>query len=190
MLKSAYGQPEGMAFSPDGSLLAAGTHAGNVLLWQLGADGDNPVSMPHGESRIFSLSFSPDSSLIASASEDGTVKLWDVAGPELLHTLDAHPEMALCAAFSPDGQILATGGGHVDFGDDDWFLKNFGGGKIKLWDVASGRLLAEFEGHNRPVLQVVFLEDRTRLLTRGLDFRARVWDVSELLEQGTEKPNE
>jgi WD40 repeat protein len=182
-LHCAHGQPSALSFSPDGSLLAVGTEAGSVLLWDRGADTQDETPMSHGESRICCVAFSSDGSLLASTSEDGTVKLWDVAGRKALDTLPAHPEMALCAAFSPDGQILATGGGHVDFDDDDWFLTSFGG-QVKLWDVASRQLLAEFKGHEwpGPVLQTMFLGDSATLLTRGLDLRAKVWDISRLLE--------
>jgi WD40 repeat protein len=52
-------------------------------------------------------------------------------------TLQADSHVTLAVAFSPDGLLLATGGGD---------------GKAKLWDVATGKLRATRKGHEGPRL--------------------------------------
>ena len=47
-------------------------------------------------------------------------------------------------------------------------------GTARLWDLASGRELAELTGHNGPVYAVAFGADGT-LITGGIDRTIRIW---------------
>jgi WD40 repeat protein len=86
-----------------------------------------------GTSRLRAVTFalSPDGKTLAWIAGDpsltfsrGEVHLWDVATGRELHRW-SHPG-ALSASFSPDGKVLATGGGS----------------HLRLWDLATGRELA------------------------------------------------
>ena len=61
-----------------------------------------------------------------------------------------HGDAVYCAAFSPDGKILATVGGNGDGGDT----------VCRLWDSSTLTLVTEYPGHTFPVYGVAFLSGR------------------------------
>ena len=64
-------------------------------------------------------------------------------------------------AFSPDGSMLATGGG---------------GGVVRLWDPVTGETTRTMEGHTRTVNAVAFSPDGSMLATSGGGGVVRLWD--------------
>ena len=81
MLRGHTAEVWGVAFSPDGRLLASGSADSTVRLWQVASRETLKVLRGH-EGRVFGLDFSPDGSVLASGGEDRTVRLWDLASGE------------------------------------------------------------------------------------------------------------
>jgi len=105
----------GVALSPDGKLLAAGSAAtldtdfkGIVQLWDP-KDGSPLGALVTGDSIAQSIDFSPDGKLIAAGAGNILI-LWDAQNQqELVKRLD-HFESINSIAFSPDGTVIATAG--------------------------------------------------------------------------------
>jgi WD40 repeat protein len=101
-----------VAFSPDGKTLAVGALEARkqvdceVKLWEV-ATGKNTKTLP---SVYTPFAFNKDGKVFAACTRDGKVKLWNVTTGKDLITLALHDGGALCAAFSPDGRTLVTGG--------------------------------------------------------------------------------
>src|SRR5262249_10344971 len=98
----------GVAFSPDGKLLASSTHDYSVTLWDFkSGQAILPVLFGHTH-RVASLAFSHDGKILASGGADGDIRLWDVDTHELLGTFQTQQQAVKAIAFSPDGGILAS----------------------------------------------------------------------------------
>lgn len=125
------GPVSALAFSPDGTLLAAAGPGNHVSVWNLQRP-DAPLGPLHGPGFVTNaVAFSPDGKRLAAAGLEGRVKLWDaVSGHELLTLRSAgkvgsgHYGFKTCVVFSPDGRYLAT---------NDW------DGTVTIWDSGPHR---------------------------------------------------
>ncbi|PNI66240.1 EML6 isoform 4 [Pan troglodytes] len=82
----------------DGEIIEVGEKnaASNILI-----DG-------HMEGEIWGLATHPSKNLFISASNDGTARIWDLADKKLLNKVSLG-HAARCAAYSPDGEMVAIG---------------------------------------------------------------------------------
>ncbi|MFH9355134.1 trypsin-like peptidase domain-containing protein [Kitasatospora sp. NPDC017646] len=126
----------GIAFTPDGSHLAAACGTEGLCLWSL-ADPGKPSIAAHlpkqtspaePSTSITSMATSADGILLAAAAGNGDTFLWSIAQPSApkvlarLHNPTAQGPMSLAAvAFAPRGNMLAT---------------TVLGGKTQVWGLA------------------------------------------------------
>ncbi|MGC9335076.1 MAG: ABC transporter permease subunit, partial [Anaerolineae bacterium] len=150
-----------------GSMLAVVAEDGAVQVVDA-ASGQTLQSIDAGSSG-YAVALSNDGALLASADE-AAVQIWDVQSGELLRTIEGywrdekedtwigHREPVTSLAFSPDGQLVASGSADTT---------------IVLWDIESGEAQTTSEGHWATVTTIVFSEDGDFLLTGGRDNKVR-----------------
>jgi WD40 repeat protein len=162
-----------LAFSPDGrsiAILVTKDHT-FVELWDIAANGLLLRATGSRTAYSHSVSFSPDGTRLLVVDDLGvdifdtadllaTSRAWspgkDAKGPNSSGRLGDAGNLTV--AFSPDGLSIATGVTSVSRG-----------GGVKLWDLASFKLLATFDGLglNGQVGALAFSPDNQKLLIAG-----------------------
>ncbi len=91
------------------------------------------------------------------------ILLWEVDSGNLVKTLSGHVNTIKSMAFSPDGNILASGG-----------FDNV----VKLWDVNTGNLKKDLGEHSDCIRAVVFSQEGTMLASSSYDGTIKLWDLT------------
>ena len=98
----------GVAYSPDGALIAAAGADASVTIWD-SKSGALRQQLPFFGA-VHTVAFSPDGKLVAAGSVDHTIKIFETATGTFVRKLAGHDEAVWCVAFSPDGKHLASAG--------------------------------------------------------------------------------
>jgi WD40 repeat protein len=147
----------GVAFSPDGKTLVAGSYA-VVKRWDVPSGKAYPDLAAHTQP-VETVAASPNGKFLVSASgfAGQDVKLWDRDG-KLLASLK---HGAAYAAFSPDSKVVATGASDQT---------------VKLWETATGRELATLNVAADSVMALAYSLDGKTLAVGNRDKSIRLWD--------------
>jgi WD40 repeat protein len=155
-------QVNDVAFSPDGSLIAAASNDQTVRIWET-ATGTHHATLRGHSNQVGAVAFSPDGSLIATASDDTTARTWDTATATLRTTFNGHSDWVRSVAFSPDGSLIATASrDHT----------------ARTWDTATATQRVTFIGHGGWVRRIAFSPDGSLIATASRDGSARIWDAA------------
>ena len=151
-----------VAFSPNGRMLASGSADDTIRLWN-SHTGAHLNELIHGGD-VHSVAFSPDGSMLASGgSRNTSIYLWDTNTGENIKVLRGHLHAVYSVAFSPSGDILASGSRD---------------GTIRLWDVNTGETLKTLTAQNNAVNSVAFSPDGKTIASGGNDGTVRIWNTN------------
>lgn len=150
-----------LAFSPDGTRLAAGGNERYTVVWSL-ADGEVERRLDHGRAPpdVLDLAFSPDGHWLATLARDGKVRLFSLEDGALTRTIPVEAGDLTAVAFAPRGDLLAVG---------------HRGGEVTLLRATSGARVRSFRAHRYGVLTLAFSPEGDRLVSGGDDDHVHVW---------------
>jgi WD40 repeat protein/DNA-binding transcriptional regulator YiaG len=164
-----------LAFSPDGTTLAAGTSSPNtVLLWDVRDPAHlkllaPPVTVP--ALGVNAVAFSADGHTLAVGAADRTVRLLDTTDRAHPHWVgDRLPgtgdDDVYAVAFTPDARTLGVAGGD---------------GLVRLWDVSDRNrpaLMATLgAGGDQPLYSLAFDRTGGRVAAGGAGTSVQQWDL-------------
>ncbi|HEX4000596.1 MAG TPA: c-type cytochrome domain-containing protein [Pirellulales bacterium] len=162
-----------LAFSPNGCFLAM---AGDSHLVQtVSADNGAPGDTFEGAGdAVLSLAYTPSAGLLAGEADKSAI-LWNTAPAwPLVRTIgntddpSRFIDRVISLDFSPDGRLLATGGGYPSRS-----------GELKIWNAADGSLVrAVPDAHSDTICAVRFSPGGKLLATGATDRTMRVFNVA------------
>ncbi|MCC7014289.1 MAG: hypothetical protein IT454_17145 [Planctomycetes bacterium] len=172
---AGHGYPIGGAnFAPGGELVASCSYertpergvVGTVHLWNA-HDGALVRTLEGGRKPLVGIEFSPDGRRLAAGSWDFCVFVWSVDGGPPLQC--AVPEEGVYNAvddvtWSADGRfVVAASKDHT----------------ARVWDSASGELVATLRGHTDSVSKLALAPDGAVLATASADGATRLWNTAD-----------
>jgi WD40 repeat protein len=151
-----------LAYSPDGSTLAAGYSSGAIQLWDLASHA--VISVTSFGAAPLALSFADGGKLLEAAGA-ATVGTWNLASHAAISTRPlASPARGSAVVFSPDGSTLATGGSD---------------GGVRLWNADTGQEIGPpMSSDANPVDAVAFSPSGMLLAAASSDGNVQLWDTA------------
>lgn len=143
-------------------LLVVGFSSGVFGLYEL-PDFNNIHTLSISQKRISAVSINSSGQWLAFGCEKlGQLLVWEWQSESYILKQQGHFYDINCLSFSPDGQVLATGG-------DD--------GKVKLWNTTTGFCFVTFANHTAPITACHWSGVGNVLLTSSMDGTVRAFDL-------------
>jgi transducin (beta)-like 1 len=159
-------------WDPSGQLLASCSDDGTAKVWSLKQEAPLFDLREHAK-EIYTIKWSPTGPgsnnptrplVLATASFDATVRLWDPTTGACLACLARHKEPVYSVAFSPDGELVASGS------FDRW---------LHIWRVRDGTLVRSYRGGGG-IFEVCWSRDGDRLAASFANSTVAVLDSGRL----------
>jgi WD40 repeat protein len=144
------GGVNGLAYSPDGKVLASAGRDHTVRLWDPATGKELRILRGHKQA-VLAVAFAPDGKTLASSGADGSTRLWEVATGKELAQLAGPAGGALALAFGADGKTLVAGGN----------------GKAQTWNLTGNRKTWEAAGDSDHAVQGFGQDGRVFLSAPG-----------------------
>jgi WD40 repeat protein len=150
------------SLAPDGLRVLVATYGGQ-LLW-IDLQSVEPVALvglPDNEC-VTATAIADDGRTLAGGTDTGHIHLFGPTGKPSITLASAQRSSIGELSFSSDGRLL---------------ISTQNNGCVSLWNLQTGSLLKQFEGHDGPITAATILPGDSRIISAGLDDTIRIWDI-------------
>jgi WD40 repeat protein len=192
---------QAIALSPDSKSMAQVMPDHTISVWDVGR-GQELHRLRGHTAEVRALTFSADSRTLMSAGRDQLTCFWEVASGRKKRTANLIGAGVETLALSPDGSVLVTGGTGDSWGvhflngasgwagsnarainrmalapKGDCFATGDDTGTVRLWSVASGKVLRQFQRSHE--INALALSPDGRFLAVGYrHYSVSLWEIS------------
>ena len=149
-----------VAWSPDGSRIAAGSQDKSARVWDWPSGKELRVFKEHSDG-VTRVCFAPDGKSLYTASLDHNARRFDVEKGGLIRLFTGHNEGITAMAVSADGKKLVTSGSEPN---------------LRWWNTETGETTNNVGSHSAPVIDIKFSKDGTIAASASADKTVRIWD--------------
>lgn len=159
-----------VAYSPNGTVLAAGTRGAGVLLWDLKAQ--KKICVLPADDWVYSIAFNQDGSQLAFSCADESMELWEVRSRKKLYTFNnsSNPFISSVNCSPANKNVLAvTYSNNVDF-----------------YDLNTKSIVAVGQESNTTFPVTATFNKNGKLLAAGMwDYSIDIWNADGLSNNNT-----
>ena len=158
-----FGGYSSVAYSHNGTMLAVGGRAGNVLLYAADDLSEPRFEYSRPKSAVTDICFSVDGALLTAAWDDRTIQQLDVNSGDVTGELPSTEDTPLSLAICPDGDCLVAG---------------TQGGYLHFYSLDSGHRVADLKAHSGLISSATVFPGGRLLASGGQDGEIRIWDIA------------
>jgi WD40 repeat protein len=196
-----------LAYSPDGTRVAAGCKDGTVKVWsverilrhqpEFATIDATPPSFRCGDDILTSVAFNPTSDNLVVGSLDQLVRVWNVGGMRFVDV--AQPEQiesVRAVAYDPFGRLMACACDGGSLGQTVYALtfsrdghRLLAGGAddaIQVWDASTGENLGPLAPDSGQVRALALSPDGSNLVSGHFDGTVHFWELAPATTRGQE----
>ncbi len=118
--------------------------------------------------------WSPDGQYLATGGDNRLIIIYDSTEWSVVKVLKGHDGSVLTLEWSPGGTMIASGSG-----TDKVAMHNSQENLGRIWDFATGDIIADLEGHQDAVMNIKWSPDGSQIATASDDKTIMLWNTTD-----------